>query len=99
MSASLEGSLVEAAALADRPDRRSHSRHRGWDVVLLILQLADVLGLATTFIVAQRLFGLPPLLLSRAPRLLKRVRVHLDCLYANRWSPVDACKRIWTTVP
>jgi hypothetical protein len=97
MSASLKGSLVETAAGADRPDRRSHSRHRGWHVVLLIVRVADVLRLATAFIVTHRLFGLIPL--SRALRLLKRVRVHLDCHYASRRSLSDAFKWIWKTAP
>lgn len=111
MSASREGSLVETAALAGarlddalrrvshRTDRRSHSRHRGWHVVLLILRVPDVVGLTAAFNVTQRLFGLAPLPLSRASRLLKRVRVHLDRLYARRWSRVDAFKPSWNTVP
>jgi hypothetical protein len=111
MSASCEGSLFETAALAehvlddplrrlsDRPDRRSHSRHRGWQVVLLILRVADVVGLIAGFNVTQRLFRLAPLLLSRASRLLKRAWVHLDRLYARRCSRVDALKPIWNAVP
>jgi hypothetical protein len=111
MSASCEGSLFETAALAehildnalrrvsDRPDRRSHSQHRGWHVVLLMLRVADVVGLTAAFNVTQRLFGLAPLLLLRASPLLKRVRLHPDCLYARRWSRVDAFRPTWNTVP
>jgi hypothetical protein len=61
--------------------------------------VADVVGLTAAFNVTQRLFGLAPLLLSRASRLLKRVRVHLECRYARRRSRVDAFKPIWNIVP